>query len=506
MKRFYLVLEEFDPERDYGVKIKPQYKKCLAVLKKGERINPYEFVNAHINEFTEKPQGFKTNRTLIYHSFTIGKRVGILQQLTLEESGYSISYDRFCQLESIQYFMSQHKGNAYKNLKTSQKGGTAGTYSNWLWKFNEWLYGKSFEFQISEQKDQDTFRRIRKIVKLKGLEHLLKLYTDPYKIEQEFIKIIKTYLLDPSHAQKRQKTLKIIYSAIKSYFERNDYPLNVKINLKNLGKTTDGDDEQPSMSLGDVLKLLTNGKPTLTQKAVFLCKLHRGLDNSTFVDRFNFQVWEQLVDHFGTDDNTKWDLKKCPVPIKLTRKKTDVPHVGFLDIDAVNAIRDYLEFRKKSKDNPMNRGALFLNDRNQPITELWIRTSFAKLRKNAGLDKELGSYKLQKRYKATSHEFRDLLKSTLIDAGTRPDLADHFIGHAPRDTYEKQSILYPESLRNEYVKASKILNIFSNLETHYNSGQNASGANERMSKMELEIAKLRKHHDRTKNLKRKKSN
>jgi integrase len=496
VKRFYLVLEEFDPKKDYGVKIKPQYKKCLAVLKKGQRINPHEFVNAHLNEFTEKSHGFKTNRTLIYHSFTIGRRIGMLQQLTLEETGYSISYDKFCRLESMQHFMSQLKGNSYKNLKTNRMGGTAGTYSSWLWKFNEWLYGKSFEFQISEQKDQDTFKRIRKTVRLNGLEHLLKLYKDPYKIEQEFTKLIKTYLLDPSHAQKRQKTMKIIYSAIKSYFEQNEYPLNIKINLKNLGKSTDSDDEQPSMTLGDVLKLLTNGKPTLTQKAVFLCKLHRGLDNSSFADRFNFQAWEQLVSYFGTDDYTRWDLKKCPVPIKLTRKKTSVPHVGFIDIDAVEAIREYLEFRKKTKDNPINSGALFLNDRNQPITELWIRTSFSKLRKNAGLDKELGSYKLQKRYKATSHELRDLLKSTLIDAGTRPDLADHFIGHAPKDTYEKQAMLYPESLRKEYSKASKILNIFSNLESHYKSAQDASGVNERMSKMEQSIAKMKKRISR----------
>ncbi|WP_268542364.1 tyrosine-type recombinase/integrase [Candidatus Nitrosotenuis cloacae] len=503
MKRFYLVLEEFDPKKDYGVKIKPQYKKCLSILKKGEKINRHDFINAHLNEFTDKPLGFKSNRDLVGHSFTIGKRIGMLQQLTLEETGYSISYDKFCQLESVKYFIAQLKGNSYKNLKANRRIGTAGTYSNWLWHFNEWLYGKSFEFQFSEQKDQDTFKRIRKTVRLKGLEHFLKLYQDPYKIEQEFIKVIKSYLLEPTNMEKRRKTLKIIYSAIKSYFAKNDYPLNIKIDLKNLGKTTDGDDEQPSMTLGDVLKLLTNGRPTLAQKAIFLCKFHRGLDSSTFADRFNFQAWEQLVSHFGTDEYSKWDLKKCPVPIKLTRKKTDVPHVGFLDIDAVDAIREYLEFREKNKE-PMKGGALFLNDRNQPITEEWIEGSFRKLRKNAGLDKELGSYKLQKRYKATAHEFRDLLKSTLIDAGTRPDLADHFIGHAPKDTYEKQATLYPESLRKEYSKASKILNIFSNLESHYKSAQSASDVSERMTKMEDELAKVLKRHERTKNARRKK--
>jgi len=40
------------------------------------------------------------------------------------------------------------------------------------------------------------------------------------------------------------------------------------------------------------------------------------------------------------------------------------------------------------------------------------------------------------------------------------DVADHVIGHKPKDSYEKQSTLYPETLRKEYAKASKRLNIF----------------------------------------------
>ena len=59
-------------------------------------------------------------------------------------------------------------------------------------------------------------------------------------------------------------------------------------------------------------------------------------------------------------------------------------------------------------------------------------------------------------------EMRDLLKSTLIDSDVRYDLADHFIGHKPKDSYEKQDILYPETLRSEYSKASKRLNVFTN--------------------------------------------
>ena len=47
-------------------------------------------------------------------------------------------------------------------------------------------------------------------------------------------------------------------------------------------------------------------------------------------------------------------------------------------------------------------------------------------------------------YKIHSHEVRDLLKSTLIVSGCAQYVAEHVLGHAPRDSYEKQASLYPE--------------------------------------------------------------
>ena len=45
--------------------------------------------------------------------------------------------------------------------------------------------------------------------------------------------------------------------------------------------------------------------------------------------------------------------------------------------------------------------------------------------------------------KIHSHEVRDLLKSTLLVSGCAQYAADHVLGHAPRDSYEKQAVLYP---------------------------------------------------------------
>ena len=51
-------------------------------------------------------------------------------------------------------------------------------------------------------------------------------------------------------------------------------------------------------------------------------------------------------------------------------------------------------------------------------------------------------------------------------------MADHVIGHKPKDSYEKQTSLYAENLRNEYAKGSKKINMFSNLSTNMKSDDN----------------------------------
>ena len=47
--------------------------------------------------------------------------------------------------------------------------------------------------------------------------------------------------------------------------------------------------------------------------------------------------------------------------------------------------------------------------------------------------------------------------------------ADHVLGHAPRDSYEKQATLYLEEMRAEYAKASSRIDIFSKVEGNLNT-------------------------------------
>ncbi len=226
--------------------------------------------------------------------------------------------------------------------------------------------------------------------------------------------------------------------------------------------SSDEAEEQQEMSLVDFMKIMTLGKPDVVEKAVFVSKFHRGLDASTLVDRFNFEVWPQLVKWFGSDDHNYWDLKKCPVTTEHMRIKTSFRHPGGLDVDAIEAIQNYLNYREKKTDQVMMSGKpLFINKHDNPITLGWVFKHFFKLAKKSGVLRKLPELNS---YNVDSHETRDLLKSKMIACGVAQWASDISIGHKP-DSYEKIQKLFPTKFRSEYAKCSKLINIFSKIES-----------------------------------------
>lgn len=388
-----------------------------------------------------------------YKALTLAVSLGILKKESMNLS----STPAFKQLETIQYWQNQLRSSKYKNMKnkTHELHSTKSTYLYHLWNFNTWLIGKKFKIRKTVNLSEDTFKSVENIVSFNNVEDLIILLDTPFRNTIDIVKIIKRYLLDPIHNGKQPKYVNLIFAAIVSYFDKNDHPLIIKFNAN--AKYDDQEIQQtPELSLEDLMKMLTIGKPSVAEKAMYLCKFHRGLDSSTFADRFNFEAYDQIIKHFGIENHQSWDLEKCPVPIELVRIKTGYQHIGFLERDAIEALQNYLDYRFEKTDHRKIEGALFLNKFGNPVSDKLISSRFFNLAVNAGIQKKI----INKQYKIGSHELRDLLKSTLIDSGCRIDVADHVIGHKPKDSYEKQSKLYPETMRKEYSKASKRLNIF----------------------------------------------
>lgn len=406
-----------------------------------------------------------------------------------------LSFEDFCNQESMQELLLNLRGSKHKHTKPKSKVDIHSTqliYANRLFHLNKWLLGKKFEFNNFIHTGENSFENQRENVTLKGLEHFLRLYQTSFNSRRDFVLLLKHYLNDKIHDGKHASSMVVEKSAIQAYFKHNESEINIPFNPKMRYKVKESDDEQPQMSLEDLMKLLTTGRPTLVQKSMILCKFQRGLDTATLVDRFNFQVWDQLVEYFGTSSFYEWDLDKCPVPIKLTRMKTDYSHTGFLDMDAIVSIQEYLDDEEKKKERKMESGnPLFINQKDNPINIHWVSRSFNRMAEKAGIQSVLQGYDYKKKFSKDSHELRDLLESTLLDCAVRSDVVEHVTGHKPRDSYEKQANLFPATLRSEYMKASKRINIFSNISHYMKGNEETEALRNQLNDLKIEMDALR---------------
>jgi len=369
----------------------------------------------------------------------------------------------FKELETVVYWSGQLRGSKMKNVKVGNRGTVRSLYVQHLWNFNKWLVEQPTKIKKTTQIKENVFEQKEIVVKFKHMEELFELLTQPIPNRTTVVKMIKKYLMNTElHKNNKSTYMKTIKSSILSYFEKNDQSISVSFDPKILYASSDEAEEQQEMSLVDFMKIMTLGKPDVTEKAVFVAKFHRGLDASTLVDRFNFEVWPQLVKWFGSDDHNFWDLKKCPVITEHMRIKTSFRHPGGLDVDAIDTIPDYLNYREKKTGQIMMSGKpLFINKHNNPITLGWVFKHFFKLAKQSGVLKKLPELNA---YNVDSHEARDLLKSTMIACGVAQWATDVAIGHKP-DSYEKVQKLFPTKFRSEYAKCSKFINIFSKIES-----------------------------------------
>lgn len=461
----YKVIDLFDPTKNYGKNISRQVSLCLNSLKLGREFEPKEITQeCESDGVMMKNPNFLRAKCIVSEAMTIAKEIGLIDTVKTRP----MSFSEFLKLETVQYFKEQLRGFKQNHMESTNQGilgGTQKLYLNRVWSFSNWLVGKEFEITRMHQIQVDVFQKSKETVVLQHVEHLLKLFQESEASESEVIKIIKRFLMDDLiHKGKRASTVTILRSTIKAYFKKNDCPIDFDFTPKTKYKVTSEEDlDQFRLTLDDLFKMLTLGRPSIMEKAIVLCKFHRGLDNSTLADRFNFQAWSQLVDYFGTAQFENWDLQKCPVPIKLTRIKTSYTHRGFLDRDAIVSLQDWLKLRYKKTGRVMNDDEpIFLNTLHKGITDQWISRLFLKLSRRAGLHELIKSYELAPRSKKSSHEMRDLLKSTLIACDVADYVCELSIGHKVGDSYAKQDKLFPDKTRLEFAKASRKLNIFSN--------------------------------------------
>ena len=383
-------------------------------------------------------------------------------------------YERILKLNSVQFWCTQFEEPGYKHITPQHN--TRASYLGSLSKFDNWMRGRAFPSYDDVVPDGT--------VSFENVERLMKYCEKPANGPRVAQRAMHEYTASLRAGGASAGVQVAARSAIKSYFAVHDIALELPKSKK---KRAEHAPDNAQMSLEDFYKMLQNGRPSIMVRAIILIKLQSGMDSATFTDRFNYEGYAQIVKHFKTDDYKSWNLGTCPVPIKTVRVKKGIPYTTFIDHDAVVLLQEYLAWKEAKHGRHDGTKPLFVTNRGRPIYSSWLSTNFSEVAVRAGIQEKVSN----RVFKMRGHAVRHLLKSILITSGCAQYAAEHVLGHAPRDAYEKQAILYPEMIRAEYAKASSRLNIFSKIESTLNSPKDPESQEARIRELEAEVAALK---------------
>lgn len=300
---------------------------------------------------------------------------------------------------------------------------------------------------------------------------------------QAHVALIKEYvksLKDVEEATRRKH-----YTTIRGFYYRNqcklpESPLRAENHWsKELKKPNGSDGRGKSLKIFSALrKMLLIANPR--DKAVILCMLQGGIDESTLAGPFNVLAYSQLTDALG-EEFRKWDIaSKAPVQISLFRPKSGRTFYTFLAEDALSALKDYLQVRfnqtgkdiqilpTQKQDAIPHSEPIFLTQAGKPIASTLAGDVFRNLAFKSGVTQREDVSRIAPgrgskiRYAIHSHEVRDTLKSLGHSLGLK-DECEFFLGHEiDRQKYDKSPEQYPEYWRDLYSKMKPFLNIISN--------------------------------------------
>jgi len=304
-----------------------------------------------------------------------------------------------------------------------------GTKNRYQIFFNEFLqYINKTADELLQQRQQDILNPNMKIQR---------------KIETQFLAFIN---------KKKQEgysisTQQIIFASIRSFFECNYFPL--KIRRKDYPK---GDCNGAKRATKEAILKLLDGE---TKKNSFMYKavIHALSDSGLRIGDLRNLNCDFFLDALKTNPNTKL------IQLNIITQKTKLLAKTFFGEEAIQAIKEYLEFRKygtqKIKaeiikpESPLFRAWAKGEPRriSRSALSVIIRSHFVKIGEN----------------KMSPHSFRKKLQTDLEKSGINSNWIDQILGHTlinSRDAYSQPT---DEELQEAYTKAYQIIRIYPNI-------------------------------------------
>lgn len=342
-----------------------------------------------------------------------------------------------------------------------------------------------------------------------------------YRTFVQHLDFAKKFVEGDTLGSLRRSARERIYSSIRSFYSHNRVSLPKEPLRFNDGNSVAIKD-QGSIMLDQVRKAVSHKGCSVRDRAIILCMVQSGMDDSTLADVFNCVALPQLTKHFATKDHNAWSLEECPVRIDLVRPKNGYRYYSFLDRDAIDSLKDWLNVRlsitgkeivlepsKKPNELPRSDPIFIVKD-GQQMRAYLVSKIFRDVAVEAGIivrpSEKAERFKgASRRYAFHSHEVRDLLRSLARVCGVDGPVANFFLGHdIDKYGYDKSPWNFPDHFREQYRKMSPFINVLTG-STFGVAGSKNEEATKRLNELEADRKvledRLEKMERQTKELK-----
>jgi integrase len=300
---------------------------------------------------------------------------------------------------------------------------TISIYKQWFMEFLEFVNKTPDELIVQRQQD---------------------LLNPDMKIQRRIESLFLAFIAQKKKDDYSIATQQVIFASIRSFFEIHYFPLRMR-----KGDYPKGDSDGVRRATKEaILKVLNDSraKNKQAEKAMILFLKDCGLRISD-ARRLNFKDISKQLENGETF-----------IQINIITKKTKLLAKTFVGPEAVEALKDYLEIRKKGTERVepetiTGDSPLFRTWENGKVKRI-ERTSFSSLitqKFNRAGEKRMSAHSLRKK-----------LQTDLEKAGVNSNWIDQILGHALINSRDAYSLPTDEELKEAYVKAYQHIRVLTN--------------------------------------------
>ncbi|MDK2781999.1 MAG: hypothetical protein PWR13_1027 [Archaeoglobi archaeon] len=304
------------------------------------------------------------------------------------------------------------------------KEGTRPAYKSGLRTFCEWCNLSPVQLLDEAEEDRKRSRRERG----KPEARLMEFYN---------------WLINKKKTAK--KTATMYFTAVRSFYKWNGFPLNVKT-----PKAAPKKENRKAIITPEIVKKLVDHAPTLRDRAIILFLFQGGFDVSTLCSLNYGDVKDEL------------EAERIPMMIHVIREKEEVEYFTFVGRDAVETLKAYLNDRRAKGEKLEYDTPLFIKDKakrrkGERINPYHIQNMLRETSIKAGLITKEEMEKVDfNPYRP--HALRAAFSSILRLNGFDPVLFDFMMGHSI--PYNGAYLIPPsEKVRQMYAEVETQLSI-----------------------------------------------